>query len=168
MDRLYAPWRTQYVTKDKKKIDGFVFCHIANNNDSNYDKELGVLYRDEDFFIVMNKYPYSPGHFMIIPHTHKAKLEDLESNIWLHMNALAQKGVSLLKDVLKIDDINIGINLGSFAGAGIPEHLHLHLVPRHKGDSNFITTIAKTRVYSVDFDEIYSKLKIESSKYFND
>jgi len=93
-DILYAPWRDEYVTN--KKIEGCVFCHISLNEQN--DSDLHVLYRDEHCFIVMNRYPYTPGHFMIIPHQHTDKLEELNAETWLHMSALAQKGVKLLKE----------------------------------------------------------------------
>ena len=164
MDRLYAPWRTDYVSTHKKKIDGCVFCYISTHMDE--DEELGVLYRDDDFFIVMNKYPYSPGHFMIIPHFHTDKLEELDPRIWAKISLYAQKGVLLLKDVLKAQGVNIGMNIGQISGAGIAEHIHLHLVPRWMGDTNFITTIGDTRVYSSDFNKIYKSLLKEAPKYF--
>ena len=167
MNRLYAPWRTQYIVENnKKKIQGCVFCHIVNNSSIENDKELGVLYRDKDFFIVMNKYPYSPGHFMIIPNYHTANLEDLDENVAMDIMAFAQKGIRLLKDILNAQGVNIGMNLGKIAGAGIAEHIHLHLVPRWGGDTNFITTVGDTRVYSSDFDEIYKKLKDNCADYF--
>jgi len=164
MDRLYAPWRTDYVTTNGKKIDGCVFCHIVKNKDD--DENLGVLHRENDFFIVMNKYPYSPGHFMIIPNIHTANLEDLDSNTFAKMSQYAQKGVKLLKDVLNAQGVNIGMNLGKAGGAGIAEHIHLHLVPRWGGDTNFITTIGDTRVYSSDSNKIYKKLKDSCANYF--
>jgi len=164
MEKLYAPWRTQYVSTHKEKIDGCVFCHIVANPKD--DEEFKVLYRCDEFFIVMNKYPYSPGHFMIIPNFHTDKLEELDSKIWLDMTAMAQKGVSLLKDVLNAQGVNIGMNLGQISGAGIAEHIHMHLVPRWMGDTNFITTIGDTRVYSSDFDKIYRRLKEQAPKYF--
>jgi len=164
MDRLYAPWRTQYVSKNSKKIDGCVFCHIVKVLDD--DKNLGVLYRDDDFFIVMNKYPYSPGHFMIIPNLHTSNLEDLDPEIYAKMSKYAQKGVKLLKDVLNAHGVNIGMNLGKAGGAGIAEHIHMHLVPRWGGDTNFITTIGDTRIYSSDMDKIYKKLKDSCADYF--
>jgi ATP adenylyltransferase len=164
MERLYAPWRTEYVTSEDKKIKGCVFCHIVNHLED--DEELGLLYRDEEFFIVMNKYPYSPGHFMIIPHLHTANLEDLDPNIYAKMSIYAQKGVKLLKDVLGAHGINIGMNLGRAGGAGIAEHIHMHLVPRWTADTNFITSIGETRVYSTDFIKIYKKLKEKSDSYF--
>lgn len=161
MQKLYAPWRDEYVKGER--IEGCVFCHISKHTDY---ESLGVLYRDEHCFVVMNRYPYSPGHFMIIPHFHTDSLEELDQNVWLHMTALAQKGVAMLKNELNAKGVNIGMNLGAVGGAGIAEHIHLHLVPRWMGDTNFITTIGETRVYSVDFDEIYKKLLRVSKKYF--
>jgi ATP adenylyltransferase len=165
MERLYAPWRTEYVSTQSEKIEGCVFCHIVNHPTK--DEELGVLWREKEFFIVMNKYPYSPGHFMIIPNLHTDKLEELNPEIWAKMTIFAQKGVRLLKDVLHAKGVNIGMNLGSVGGAGIAEHIHLHLVPRWMGDTNFITTIGDTRVYSTDFEKIYKRLKEKSSEYFS-
>jgi len=154
-DILYAPWRDEYVTN--QKIEGCVFCHISTHEAD--DESLHVLYRDEFCFIVMNRYPYTPGHFMIIPHMHTDKLEDLPSETWLHISGLAQKGVRLLKEGLGAHGVNIGMNLGAAAGAGIAEHIHLHLVPRWQRDTNFITSVAQTRVYSTDFEKIYKKIK---------
>lgn len=161
---LYAPWRDEYVTGEK--IDGCVFCHISTHADD--DESLHVLYRDEFCFIVMNRYPYTPGHFMIIPHHHTDSLEMLDPNIWLHMSALAQRGVKMLKESFGAHGVNIGMNLGRAGGAGIAEHIHLHLVPRWERDTNFITSIAETRVYSTDFEKIYNKLKEVSKRYFNE
>jgi len=158
---LYAPWRDEYVTHDK--IEGCVFCHISKQVDE--DEKLHVLYRDEHCFMVMNKYPYTPGHFMIIPNMHTDKLEELPSETWLHMSALAQKSVRLLKEGFGAKGVNIGMNLGAPAGAGIAEHIHMHLVPRWERDTNFITSIAQTRVYSTDFEKIYHKIKNLIPKY---
>lgn len=160
-DMLYAPWRKEYV--GAPKIQGCVFCHISTHEKE--DTDLHVLYRDEYCFIVMNKYPYTPGHFMIIPHVHTDKLEDLDSKIWIHMSSLAQKGVALLKDALHAQGVNIGMNLGKAGGAGIAEHIHLHLVPRWEGDTNFSTSIAQTRVYSSDFNKTYLHIKKLLPKY---
>ena len=158
---LYAPWRDEYVTHEK--VEGCVFCHIAKEVDE--DEKLHVLYRDEHCFMVMNKYPYTPGHFMIIPNMHTDKLEELPSETWLHMSALAQKSVRLLKEGFGAKGVNIGMNLGAPAGAGIAEHIHMHFVPRWERDTNFITSIAQTRVYSTDFEKIYHKIKNLIPKY---
>ncbi len=160
-DILYAPWRDEYVSNDK--IDGCVFCHITNNEDD--DTQLAVLHRDEHCFMVMNKYPYTPGHFMIIPHYHTDKLEDLDPKVWLHMSALAQKGVGLLKEALNAQGVNIGMNLGKAGGAGIAEHIHMHLVPRWERDTNFATSISGVRIYSSDFEKIYKHIKSLVPKY---
>jgi len=160
-DILYAPWRDEYVTN--QKIEGCVFCHISKNDDEN----LHILHKDEHCFIVMNKYPYTPGHFMIIPHLHTDKLEALDPAVWLHISALAQKGVRLLKEGMNAQGVNLGMNLGEVAGAGIAEHIHLHLVPRWSRDTNFITSIGNTRVYSTDFERIYEKIKSLVPEYIN-
>lgn len=159
---LYAPWRDEYVTGDR--IDGCVFCHISSH--ASDDEKLHVLYRDEYCFIVMNRYPYTPGHFMIIPHIHTDALEALDPKIWLHMSALAQKGVQMLKESFGAHGVNIGMNLGKAGGAGIAEHIHLHLVPRWERDTNFITAIGENRVYSTDFEKIYRRLKELAKEYF--
>jgi diadenosine tetraphosphate (Ap4A) HIT family hydrolase len=107
----------------------------------------------------MNKYPYTPGHFMIIPSLHTDTLENLDEKVWIEMSKYAKKGVKILKEDFGAKGVNLGMNLGSAAGAGIAEHIHLHLVPRWERDTNFITSIADTRIYSTDFERIYRKLK---------
>lgn len=159
---LYAPWRDEYVKEPI--VDGCVFCNIVKNSDK--DKEFHTLYRDDICFVVMNKYPYTPGHFMIIPNIHTDKLEDLPQDHWIHMSKLAQQGVKMLKEGFGAHGVNIGMNLGEVAGAGIAEHIHLHLVPRWQRDTNFITSIGYTRVYSTDFEMIYKKLKSLVPDYF--
>ena len=149
MDRLYAPWRREYHTT--KRI-GCVFCDIEKN-DKNY-----VFYKDDICFFIMNKYPYNPGHFMIIPNKHTTNLEDLSEIEITHISKMAQKGVKILKE-WGATGINVGFNLGFDGGAGIPEHIHMQLVPRFKRDTNFMTTISNTRVYSADFDKVYNEIK---------
>lgn len=156
MDHLYAPWRTEYFAEDKSICP---FCAISADHKS-------LLYHDEICFAVMNKYPYSVGHFMIIPHLHTDKLEDLPPDQWIHIAGLAQQGVKLIKDVLGATGVNLGMNLGKSAGAGIDGHIHLHLVPRFEKDTNFITTIGETRVYGTDFELVFNRLKEASNRYF--
>ncbi|WP_200764069.1 HIT family protein [Nitrosophilus alvini] len=163
-DILYAPWRTEYVTGEK--IEGCVFCHISKN--PAMDEKHHVLYRDKNCFVVMNKYPYTPGHFMIIPHFHTEALEELDKDIWLRMCELSQRGVKLLKERFSAEGVNIGMNLGAAAGAGIEEHIHMHLVPRWQRDTNFITSVGHTRVYSIDFEKVYKKLKSYATEYFGE
>ena len=162
-DILYAPWRDEYIAGEK--IEGCVFCHISSHTDD--AQKLHLLHSDKHCFIVMNKYPYTPGHFMIIPHFHTDKLEELEVETWLHMSALAQQCVRLLKEGFGAHGVNIGMNLGKAGGAGIAEHVHMHLVPRFERDTNFITSIADTRVYSTDFEKIYKKILALIPKYIS-
>ena len=154
MDHLYAPWRDEYITT---KREGCPFCYAVANKDK--DDETHVLYRSKNCFLIMNKFPYTAGHFMVIPNIHTDNLENLGSQIWLEMSELVQKSVKLLKEDFGAQGVNIGMNLGQISGAGIAEHIHYHLVPRWSGDTNFITTIGDTRVFSIDFEKIFKKIK---------
>jgi ATP adenylyltransferase len=159
---MYAPWRFDYVTEEK--ISGCVFCHIYENPQD--DEKLGVLFRDENCYVVMNKYPYSPGHMMVIPNIHTDKIEELSDEVWLEISLRVKQATKMLKEVLKAEGVNIGMNLSKAAGAGIAEHVHYHVLPRWTGDTNFITAIGNTRVYPVDFNEIYKKLCENALEYF--
>jgi len=123
---LYAPWRDEYIKQEQN--NGCVFCHISQN--AKMDEKHHVLYRNEHCFIVMNRYPYTPGHFMIIPHLHTDAIEELDSDTWLKMSELTRKCVKMLKIGFGAKGVNIGMNLGENAGAGIAEHVHMHIVPR--------------------------------------
>lgn len=161
MEHLYAPWRYSYVSEEK--IEGCVFCHISKNID---DEKMQVLFSDESCYVVMNKFPYSPGHMMVVPFFHTSNIEDLQDDVWMQMSKRVQQGVKLLKEVMPCEGVNIGMNLGRAAGAGIEQHVHYHMLPRWNGDTNFISTLGGTRVYPASFDEIFKKLKDNASKYF--
>jgi len=161
MNYIYAPWRSGYINDKNREENGCTFCDISKN--PNEDAKNHVLFRDTKCFIVMNKFPYTPGHFMIIPHTHTASISALCEEEWLHITKLSRICTEILYE-FGARGVNIGMNLGLDGGAGIPEHVHMHLVPRWIGDTNFITTIADTRVYGVDFEEIYQKLKTITSE----
>ena len=154
MEHLCAPWRSEYFSK---KIDGCVFCEVVKHPES--DDKTGVLFRAEHCFGIMNLYPYAPGHFMVIPYKHVEKIESLDDEIWVEMSRFVRKGVEILKSELGAMGVNIGMNLGKAAGAGIAEHVHYHLVPRWDRDTNFITTIADIRVNGVPFYPLYDKLR---------
>jgi len=154
MEYLYAPWREQYL-KSKEKL--CVFCECAKNKEK--DAEYGVIFRAKYCYGVMNRFPYTPGHFMIIPYLHEENLEKLDEKIWQEMSYYVQKSVLILKNELKAGGVNIGMNLSKDAGAGIAQHCHYHLVPRWAGDTNFMTSIAQTRVCGNDLLQIYKKLK---------
>ena len=154
MQYLYAPWRSEYFGKKK---DECPFCVCAKNLED--DENLGVIFRAKYCFGVLNRYPYSPGHFMVIPYLHEENIENLEPEIWQEMSHFVRIGVKILKTELNASGVNIGMNLSKEAGAGIAWHCHYHLVPRWSGDTNFITTIAQTRVCGTDIVKIYQKLK---------
>ena len=161
MEHLYAPWRYDYVSEEK--IEGCVFCHISKNID---DEKMQVLFSDEYCYVVMNKFPYSPGHMMVVPFFHTSNIEDLQEDVWMQMSKHVRQGVSLLKEIMPCEGVNIGMNLGKAAGAGIEQHVHYHMLPRWAGDTNFISTLGGTRVYPASFDEIFKKLKDNVGKYF--
>ncbi|MCR4942338.1 MAG: HIT domain-containing protein [Campylobacter sp.] len=154
MQHIYAPWRSEYFSQ---KVDGCVFCNIAKSPE--LDDSTGVIFRAKHCFGVMNRYPYSPGHFMVIPFMHSDKIEDLSDEAWIEISQFVRKGVGILKKDLNAKGVNIGMNLSAAAGAGIAEHVHYHLVPRWQGDTNFITTIGETRVNGVPFEPLFEKLK---------
>ncbi|WP_103644754.1 HIT family protein [Campylobacter concisus] len=153
MQHLCAPWRSEYFSAKK---DSCVFCDVVNSDD---DDKNGVLFRAKYCFGIMNLYPYSPGHFMIIPNQHTDKIEELDEQTWFEMSKFVRLGVEILKKELYANGVNIGMNLGKAAGAGIAEHVHYHLVPRWSGDTNFITTISNVRVNGTPFHPLFEKLK---------
>lgn len=160
---LFAPWRSEYFGS---KPSGCVFCAIAN--EPSKDEKNFVLFRAKYCYGVMNRYPYTLGEFMIIPFKHSDNIESLESEIWLEISSLAQKSVAVLKNTLGVKGVNLGMNLGECAGAGIAEHVHLHLVPRWERDTNFITTIGGARVHGVPFGQQFDKLKVAFNELFGD
>ena len=153
MQHLCAPWRSEYFSAKK---DSCVFCDVISSDD---DDKNGVLFRAKHCFGIMNLYPYSPGHFMIIPNQHTDKIEELDEQTWFEMSKFVRLGVEILKKELYANGVNIGMNLGKAAGAGIAEHVHYHLVPRWSGDTNFITTISDVRVNGTPFHPLFEKLK---------
>lgn len=159
MDILYAPWREQYF---KQKEGQCVFCDIALHKEQ--DTSNKVVFRNKDLFIVMNKFPYTPAHILIVPHLHIDSPEQLPKDIWLAMFDIAQDSTQILYEY-GASGINMGMNIKKSAGAGIPEHLHLHLLPRWQGDTNFLTSICQTRSYGVDFDKIYKRICEIAAKY---
>ncbi|MSN97015.1 HIT domain-containing protein [Campylobacter sp. FMV-PI01] len=154
MKYLCAPWRSEYFSKKRSDC---VFCDALNSPKN--DEKNGVLFRAKNCFGIMNLYPYNPGAFMIIPNLHIDNIENLDNEIWQEMSYYVKIGVEILKDKINANGVNIGMNLGAAAGAGIAEHVHYHLVPRWSGDTNFITTISCVRVNGVPFANLYEKIK---------
>lgn len=160
MDHLYAPWRKKYVQKIQGDMNTdnkvCVFCDQLSKKD---DETYFVLGRYTHHAILMNLYPYNAGHLLIIPFAHVQSLEELSDDSRTELISLANESICILKKVLNAQGINIGLNLGKAAGAGIPEHLHLHVLPRWVGDTNFLPLLADTKQISVDLHEMYKRLQ---------
>ena len=155
MDRMWAPWRIGYILSNKKE-DGCVFCNAYNAID---DKEKLVIYRSTHSFVIMNLFPYNAGHIMIVPNRHINSPVLLNQDEQLDMFNMVNKSLEVLKAVLKPDGFNLGMNLNRTAGAGIEDHIHIHVVPRWNGDTNFMTTVSDTKVISEAIEETYDKIK---------
>jgi ATP adenylyltransferase len=155
MDYLWTPWRYQYVTWAGKP-DRCVLCAAAESND---DREMLVVYRGETAFVILNRFPYTNGHVMIVPYRHVANLQDLSDDTLIEMTRLAKTTERHLRKLYHPDGLNIGMNLGKSAGAGIEEHLHLHALPRWSGDTNFMTVVGETRVMPEDLEVTWTRLR---------
>lgn len=151
---IWAPWRSNFILG--KKETGCIFCNLQKDKKQAY-KNL-IIHRSSKTFVVMNKYPYNAGHLLIVPHRHVGVLERLSDAEALDLMKMTQASVAIMKKKLKPNAFNLGMNLGRSAGAGIPGHLHMHIVPRWTGDSNFMPIIGKTRVHSVPMKKIYDLL----------
>ena len=155
MERIWAPWRIEYI--ERAKEGGCILCQKPreNNDEANF-----ILYRGQNNFIILNAFPYNPGHLMVAPYRHIANLQDLtDDEIKEHLDVV-KRAVKLLTEVLKPAGFNIGLNIGKVAGAGIEYHLHTHIVPRWQGDVNFMPVLSDTRVISEALAATYKKLKI--------
>ena len=155
MERLWAPWRIGYILSDKKE-DGCVFCNAINSKN---DEEKLVLYRSKHAFIIMNLYPYNAGHIMVVPNRHLDSPLKLTEEEQSDMFKLVNMGIDAIQKIMNPDGFNLGMNLGRTAGAGIDDHIHIHIVPRWSGDTNFMSTTSDTKVISEALKETYFKLK---------
>ncbi len=154
MDRLWAPWRMEYI-EAVEKPEGCIFCVFPAENN---DKKNHIIYRGKHSFIILNAFPYNPGHLMVAPYMHTADMYDLDDEALLEINHLVRYSLKLLKELSAPDGFNLGVNLGKTAGAGIPNHIHWHIVPRWNGDTNFMPVIAEKRVVPESLNTTYNKL----------
>jgi ATP adenylyltransferase len=160
MDHIWAPWRAEYFQIEKPKH--CIFCSAASQQDgkgeSSNDEKNYVLVRDRTCFAILNAYPYTGGHLMVAPYRHTGELDDLTEDEMKDLLVLGRRCKNALIKAFKPEAFNIGFNIGTPAGAGIPGHLHLHVVPRWNGDTNFMTVLSDTRVVSEGLQQTYEKL----------
>lgn len=153
MERLWAPWRMEYIRKSEE--EGCVFCI---GTDPSEDREKFVLCRTPHSFVIMNRYPYSNAHLMVAPYRHTADLNELGDDEMLDIFRTLTLCKNILQETVRPDGFNIGINLGRDAGAGVDDHLHIHIVPRWHGDINFMTVVADLRVIPESLRSTYDTL----------
>ncbi len=154
MENIWAPWRKEFILS--KKEENCFFCTAIKDNQ---DRKNLVLYRGKECFCILNKYPYNSGHLMVAPKMHKDDLSKLSDSEMLELLTLTRDVKDILTKKLKPEGFNLGINFGKVAGAGVEDHIHLHLVPRWKGDTNFMPVIAETKVIPQSLEDLYLELK---------
>jgi ATP adenylyltransferase len=154
---LWAPWRMEYVLGPKNK-DGCVFC-VANEIADDEAHARLIVWRSVDVIVMLNRYPFASGHLLVIPCSHRSHLEDLSGDENHRLWSVVRESVVRLKRAVSCDGVNVGLNLGPSAGAGIAEHLHVHVVPRWNGDTNFMPVVADVRVVPQALDKTRAHLE---------
>ena len=158
MDEIFAPWRIEWVERPDRneEFDGCVFCELPEQD---ADREHYLLARGEKAYVLLNNYPYNPGHAMVVPHAHVGRYQNLDSDGLLEVNQLIQRTLDAMEEALAPDGYNVGYNLGgSAAGGSIGDHLHAHVVPRWTGDTNFMPTLTGTKVIVEAVTDTYDRL----------
>ena len=154
MKRLFSPWRMKYIQNAKNQNDqGCIFCNALNNSD-----EL-IVFRGKYAFAILNLFPYTSGHLMVAPIEHKSGLDELSPQARAEMMELVSQCVVVLKKVYQPDAFNMGANIGEAAGAGVPGHVHLHVVPRWAGDTNFMSAVGNVRVLPESIEETSKRVR---------
>ncbi len=165
MKRLWAPWRIEYIL-DEHKNDGCLFCNVSGNGgnkiNKSRDKKNLILHRGKHSFVILNRYPYNSGHLMVVPYVHTPTFEGLSDDVLFDLIKTVDTSVRILREVLRPDGFNMGLNFGKVAGAGMESHMHIHVVPRWTGDTDSMPIIAETRVMPEHLKKTYNKI----AKYF--
>ncbi|MSO45069.1 MAG: HIT domain-containing protein [Thermoleophilia bacterium] len=158
---MWAPWRMPYVSADRTRADGDPRCVLCDLPAHGDDLVALILARGEHCFVILNAYPYAPGHMMVVPYAHLDRLADLSRDALVEMMELTRTAQTALDATMRPHGFNIGMNQGVAAGAGIADHLHLHVVPRWSGDTNFMPVTGDVRVIPAGLDETYAVLRPE-------
>lgn len=156
LGRLWSPWRSEYIGQAGSDDGGCIFCDNLAAGD---DREAGVLFRGERVFVMLNAFPYNSGHVMVAPHRHAGELTELESSERADLMDATSRSVDVIREAMKPDGFNVGINLGKVAGAGVPGHVHVHVVPRWGGDTNFMPVVGATKVLPEMLADTDAKLR---------
>ncbi len=156
MDHLWTPWRSTYMER-KNSAPDCVFCVAASNPED--DEKRLVVHRGQSCFVILNRYPYTSGHLMIVPYDHVSKLGATTAEASAEMMTLARQAERIIEAVYRPDGLNMGLNVGAAAGAGISQHLHLHVLPRWSGDANFMTTVGDARIIPEALQDTYAKIR---------
>ena len=154
MDYLWTPWRYAYVST-AEKATGCVFCNAVGAGN---DKKALIVHRGQHCFIILNAFPYTPGHVMVVPYAHLDELRKLPAEAASEMMALSQRMESVLRELYHPDGINLGMNIGKAAGAGIAGHIHMHVLPRWVADANFMSVVGETRVLPEMLEETWKRV----------
>jgi len=158
VDRLWSPWRAKYIASGvDAESSTCVFCEIGRDKEN--DPNNYVVFRGQLNFVALNLFPYITGHLLIIPYAHLGEFDSASKDVTDEMMDLAKRSQSALREVYKPAGFNLGMNLGAAAGAGIVDHIHMHILPRWSGDTNFMTTVGETRVLPEDLTTTYKKLR---------
>jgi ATP adenylyltransferase len=155
MDYLWTPWRYAYVSA-AEKTTGCVFCDAPKEKD---DAKVGIVHRGQFCYIILNAFPYTPGHVMIVPYAHLDELQKLPREAANEMISLSQRMETVLRDLYRPDGINLGMNIGKAAGAGIAGHIHMHELPRWVADANFVSVIGETRILPETLDITWKRMR---------
>lgn len=156
MNHLWTPWRSVYMKEKKDKV-GCIFCDAAA--DPKADEENLVIFRGTHAFVLLNLYPYTSGHLMIAPYSHVSRLAEATEEDAAEIMYLTRRAERILEQAYRPDGLNLGMNLGEAAGAGIEQHIHMHVLPRWRGDANFMTSVGSTRIIPEALDDTYAKLR---------
>jgi ATP adenylyltransferase len=161
MKHIWSPWRMKYIEKNEKE-KGCVFCNAHAKEDSASNL---IAFRGQRAFVILNLYPYTSGHLMVIPFKHVAILEELDSATRAEMMELTSQCMSILRETYNPQGFNMGANIGEAAGAGVPGHVHIHIVPRWGGDTNFMSALGETRVLPESLEDTYMRVREGFSKF---
>jgi ATP adenylyltransferase len=155
MDHLFTPWRMPYLQGDDPLPDDCLFCIKPEET----DREAHILHRGERCYVILNRFPYNNGHLMVVPYDHEATLMDLDAETSAELMALVQLSLEVLREAYGPEGFNVGANIGAAAGAGVADHVHMHIVPRWAGDTNYMTTVGRTRVIPEWMNQVYDRLR---------